>query len=91
MADLLVRNIREEAARSLKARAVDDRRSVTAEAAQLLAEFAECVGETSRAAERRQRTIAASKYWQARLAGRDLGEDSTAITRHDRDTDHGRA
>ncbi|MEX0782450.1 MAG: hypothetical protein WD557_07360 [Dehalococcoidia bacterium] len=94
MADLLVRNVREDTARSLKARAADDRRSVSAEAAQLLTEstLASTVAAIPTPGRMsREEMITLSKYWRERLAGRDLGDDSTAITRHDRDTDHGRA
>jgi plasmid stability protein len=92
MADVLVRNVREAAARSLKARATADRRSASAEAAQLLKECVHVANEHTSERRRytREETIAVSKYWRERLAGRDF-PDSTQLIREDRDTDHGRA
>ncbi len=93
MSDLLLRRVPQQAAGALKHRAVNRRRSASAEAARVLEEFARpstpptwpAPGRMSR-----EEMIAVSNYWRQRLSGRDLGEDSTAMTRHDRDTDYGR-
>ena len=92
MPDVLVRNIREDAARSLKERATDDRRAVSAEAAQLLTESAGAFAAAAAPRRRlsREETIALSRYWRQRLAGRNF-PDSTDLILEDRDTDHGRA